>query len=134
MKRLITYVPVKDSEEIKKGLIISISEPIDLDSITFNMDETATKNTVFVEADIPKPSTIPGKKASLLYNFNTNVIEVVYNDVSFDEMTLPEKLEFLLNKNLTLQEENESLKQELSLITKVLTEVDNKLNGGKENE
>lgn len=134
MKRLISYVPVKDENGTKKGLITSISEPVDLDSITFKMDESAEKNTLFVEADIPKPMKISGKKSSLLYNFDTNTIEVSYSDVSFDEMTLSEKLVYLQEQNQLLQTENNTLKQELTLINNVLTEVDNKLNGGIDNE
>ena len=88
MKRLITYMKMADG----RGLIQSISDPIDTDSISFVIDESMMDKTLFVDADIPKPVEIENKKAQLYYNFESNVIEVEYEDIELDALSPAEKL------------------------------------------
>lgn len=127
MKRLITYEPVIGEDGAKKGIIRTISEPVDTSSITFNIDDSMVDNAAFVEADIPKPAHIPGKKATLLYDIETSIVEVVYEDIEESELTGSELL-------IYLREQNKILREELELTQAALFEIDNKVNGGAENE
>lgn len=133
MKRIISYVAYNKEDGTNMGWIKSISEPIDIEDISFNSNNV-DENSMLVDCEVPKIIKLPGKHAILSYNFDSNIIEVDYEDVPYTEMSTQEKLEYLETERLKLQQENESLKQELSLITNVLIEVDNKLSGGIDNE
>lgn len=126
MKRLITYMKMADG----RGLIQSISDPIDTDSISFVIDESMMDKTLFIDADIPRPVEIENKKAHLYYNFESNIIEVEYDDIEIDTLSPAEKLKYLLSENKRLSEENESLRSELDLTHEALFELDAKVNGG----
>ena len=130
MKRLITFIRTVDN----KGIIKTISEPIDLDSINFVLDDSMKENSAFIDADIPKPINIPNKRTVLLYNLETKGIEVHYEDIHFEEMTPTEKIEFLYSENEKLCTENSNLKEELNLTQLALFDLDNKLNGTGEGD
>lgn len=133
MKRIISYVPYDKEDGSKMGWIRSISDPIDIDDITFTSINT-DENSLLVDCEMPKITKLPGKHAVLSYNFDSKLIEVTYEDMQYSEMSTAEKLEYLETERLKLSEENAQLKTELSLINNVLIEVDNKLNGGTDNE
>lgn len=134
MKRLITFTPVVDADGVNKGIIRTISDPIDTDAINFVIDESVKENSAYVDVDIPKPPSIFGKRTVLIYNRETNVIEVTYEDIEPSELTLPEQLEYLITRNKILEVENEELHQELELTQAALLELDKQVNGGADNE
>ena len=134
MKRLITFTPIVDTEGVSKGIIRTISDPIDTEAINFVIDESVKENSAYVDADIPKPPSIFGKRAVLIYNRETCVIEVTYEDIEPSQLTLPEQLQYLRAQNEVLKNENAELREELELTQAALFELDAQVNGGVDNE
>lgn len=126
MKRLITYTKLEDN----RGLITSISNPVDTESISFSFIDNSQENTVWVDETLPNVQQIEGKTYHLYINLDTNVIEVEYEDISFDNLSMSQKLEYLFAENVKLKEENETLRSELDLTHSALFELDAQLLGG----
>lgn len=98
MKRLVHYFIENDGR--KK--VQSISAPLDETKIEL------LDNSGFIDVNYSDPMPINGKKTELYYNSETQVIEVEYVDILFEDLSPLEQVAFL-------RKENESLKDELSL-------------------
>lgn len=98
MKRLVHYFIEDDGR--KK--VQSISAPLDETKIEL------LDNTGFIDSNYSDPMPIDGKKIELYYNSDTQLIEVEYADILFEDLSPLEQVAYL-------RKENESLKDELSL-------------------
>lgn len=138
LKRIISYYEATTENNERIGIVTSISDVVDVDSIKFNFDNTDAddldEHSAFIEADIPKPVDIPGKVAVLAYDLSLNTLFIKYDDACEEEMTPSQRLEYLMKANQQLVGENEQLKKELELTQAALFELDTQLNGGAENE
>lgn len=107
MKRIVHY----SIEEDGRKKVQSISAPLNEDRVEL------LDNTGFIDADYTDPMGIEGKKIELFYNSDTQVIEVEYSDITFDDLTPIEQVKYL-------KEENQSLRDELSLTQDCLMALD----------
>lgn len=107
MKRIVHY----SIEEDGRKKVQSISAPLNEDKVEL------LDNTGFIDADYTDPMGIEGKKIELFYNSDTQVIEVEYSDITFDDLTPIEQVKYL-------KEENQSLRDELSLTQDCLMALD----------
>ena len=107
MKRIVHY----SIEEDGRKKVQSISAPLNEDKVEL------LENTGFIDADYTDPMGIEGKKIELFYNSDTQVIEVEYSDITFDDLTPVEQVKYL-------KDENQSLRDELSLTQDCLMALD----------
>lgn len=107
MKRIVHY----SIEEDGRKKVQSISAPLNEDKVEL------LENTGFIDADYTDPMGIEGKKIELFYNSDTQVIEVEYSDITFDDLTPIEQVKYL-------KDENQSLRDELSLTQDCLMALD----------
>lgn len=107
MKRIVHY----SIEEDGRKKVQSISAPLNEDKVEL------LDNTGFIDADYTDPMGIEGKKIELFYNSDTQVIEVEYSDITFDDLTPIEQVKYL-------KDENQSLRDELSLTQDCLMALD----------
>ena len=107
MKRIVHY----SIEEDGRKKVQSISAPLNEDKVEL------LENTGFIDADYTDPMGIEGKKIELFYNSDTQVIEVEYSDITFNDLTPVEQVKYL-------KDENQSLRDELSLTQDCLMALD----------
>lgn len=107
MKRIVHY----SIEEDGRKKVQSISAPLNEDKVEL------LENTGFIDADYTDPMGIEGKKIELFYNSDTQVIEVEYSNITFDDLTPVEQVKYL-------KDENQSLRDELSLTQDCLMALD----------
>lgn len=97
IKRIISY---KVNEE-GKNIITNISSPIDELHITKTQLSIIRDNYTFINDENyiePKIENFPDKKAILIWDEEIRQIIVEYQDITFDDMTLEKKVEYLQNQ------------------------------------
>ena len=104
MKRIVTFSVEPDGR--KK--VQSISVPVNENSI-----ERLSESTGFIDAGFVYPESVEGKKVSLYYNSDTQLIEVEYSDIQFEDLDPMEQIkvlkaenEALIAKNVQLEADN----------------------------
>lgn len=111
MKRLVFF----SIEDDGRKRVQSISAPIDETKID-KLDE----NMGFIDAGYVDPEVREGQKVTLYYNADTELVEVEYSPITFDDLTPAEKLEYLQKENSTLREENELSQQAIMELYELL--------------
>lgn len=110
MKRIVYF----SIEEDGRKRVQSISAPVDESKIDL------LENMGLIDARYTDPEGIEGKKISLYYNDSTNLIDVEYSDVTFEDLTPVEQVKYL-------KKENQALKEELALTQECVMALDSTL-------
>lgn len=97
MKRIVTFSVESDGRK----RVQSISAPIDETKI-----DNLSGNKGFIDAGYRDPNPIEGKKLTLYYNSDTNLIEVDYSDIQFEDLEPLEQIKVLREKNEQLEADN----------------------------
>lgn len=99
LKRIVTY----KQEKGKDPIVIEVSEPIEEKHITKN--QIAYKNCVIIDADQYKEEPKPaGKKHTPRLDKEKGKVIHEYTDLTFEEMTLEEKVNYLYKQLLKPKE------------------------------
>ena len=97
MKRIVHFSIETDGRK----RVQSISAPIDETKIDLS------ENMGFIDAGYSDPEMIEGKKVTLYYNSDTELVEVEYSDITFDDLTPVEQIEYLKKENTQLKSDNQ---------------------------
>lgn len=116
MKRIVTFSVETDGRK----RVQSISAPLDETKI-----DTLSENTGFIDAGYVDPAPVEGKKAELFYNSDTEIVEVEYSDIEFEDLDPISRIAALKNENAQLKADNE-------LTQEALMEVYELIVGGEE--
>lgn len=119
MKRLVTFY----IDENNRKRVQSISAPMLEKDIDLELDSNMYG---LIDEQYTDPLPIDGKKIELYYNSDTQMIETEYVDISYEDLTPQEKIDYL-------KEENANLKAELELTQMALFELDWAINGDDSN-
>ena len=107
MKRVVTFSIEADGRK----RVQSISAPIDETKI-----DTLQDNMGYIDENYIDPQVIEGKKVSLFYNDVSQMIEVEYSDVQFEDLTPIDQIKYLKAENEALRKENARI-EENNLVT-----------------
>ena len=97
MKRIVSFSVDTDGRK----RVQSISAPIDESKIDSLSDRMG-----FIDANYRDPSPIEGKKITLYYNSETQLIEVEYSDLQFEDLDPITQIKVLKEKNAQLEADN----------------------------
>ena len=107
MKRIVTFSVEADGRK----RVQSISAPVDETKI-----DTLSDTMGFIDSVYGDPQPIEGKKVALFYNAETQMIEVEYSDIEFEDLDPISQIKALKAENEALHEKNAQLEEE-NLIT-----------------
>lgn len=107
MKRIVTFSVEADGRK----RVQSISVPVDETKI-----DTLSDTMGFIDSGYTDPQPIEGKKVALFYNAETQMIEVEYSDIQFEDLDPINQIKALKAENEALHEKNAQLEEE-NLIT-----------------
>ena len=107
MKRIVTFSVEADGRK----RVQSISAPVDETKIDTLLDTMG-----FIDSGYVDPQPIEGKKVALFYNAETQMIEVEYSDIEFEDLDPISQIKALKAENEALHEKNAQLEEE-NLIT-----------------
>lgn len=107
MKRIVTFSVEADGRK----RVQSISAPVDETKI-----DTLSDTMGFIDAGYVDPQPIEGKKVALYYNAETQVVEVEYSDIQFEDLDPISQIKVLKAENEALHEKNAQLEEE-NLVT-----------------
>ena len=121
MKRIVTF----SIEEDGRKRVQSISAPVDETKI-----DTLSDNMGFINSGYVDPAPIEGKKTLLYYNSETEVVEVEYSDIQFDDLDPISKIVALKLENDSLKAANAQLGADNELTQEALMELYELITGG----
>lgn len=122
MKRIVTFSIEKDGRK----RVQSISAPVDETKI-----DTLSDNMGLIDAGYVDPAPIDGKKIELFYNSETEIVEVEYSDIEFEDLDPLSKIAALKEENDSLKSANAQLKADSELTQEALMEVYELVVGGE---
>lgn len=122
MKRIVTFSIEKDGRK----RVQSISAPVDETKI-----DTLSDNMGLIDAGYVDPAPIDGKKIGLFYNSETEIVEVEYSDIEFEDLDPLSKIAALKEENDSLKSANAQLKADSELTQEALMEVYELVVGGE---
>lgn len=123
MKRIVTF----SIEEDGRKRVQSISAPVDETKI-----DTLSDNMGFINSGYVDPAPIEGKKILLYYNSETEVVEVEYSDIQFDDLDPISKIVALKLENDSLKATNAQLGADNELTQEAIMELYELITGGDE--
>jgi len=106
LKRIVNYNKLEDG----KLLVVSISNPIDDAELPTDISERVG----LINTDYIEPIKIEGKIAIQYYNIETQSINVEYRNITSDDMTITERLDYLQN----IQNEYDLLMEVINKLSK----------------
>lgn len=122
MKRIVTFSVEADGRK----RVQSISAPVDETKI-----DTLSDTMGFIDSGYADPQPIEGKKVSLFYNSETQMIEVEYSDIQFEDLDPISQIKALKAENEALHEKNAQLKEENLMTQDAVMEMYELMLGGE---
>ena len=123
MKRIVTFSVEADGRK----RVQSISAPVNETKI-----DTLSENMGFIDSGYIDPAPVEGKKVELFYNSDTEIVEVEYSDIEFEDLDPISRIAALKEENDSLKSANAQLKADNELTQEALMEVYELIVGGEE--
>ena len=98
MKRIVTFSVEKDGRK----RVQSISAPINENKI-----DNLSNNMGFIDAGYTDPAPVEGKKIALYYDSDSELIEVKYSDIEFEDLSPMSRIDVLKKENAQLKADND---------------------------
>lgn len=114
MKRIVTFSVEADGRK----RVQSISAPVDETKI-----DTLSDNMGFIDSGYTDPQPIEGKKVALFYNAETQLVEVEYSDIEFEDLDPINQIKYLKAEKEALKAENDQLKADVQLTQDAVMEL-----------
>lgn len=122
MKRVVTFSIEADGRK----RVQSISAPVDETKI-----DTLSDDMGFIDSGYTDPTPIEGQKIALYYNAETQLIEVEYSNIEFDDLDPINQIKYLKAEKEALQAENTQLKTDIQLTQDAVMEMYEIMLGGE---